>query len=257
MTKSLTTHIETQKALGKLIFIPYIMAGANGLENLQKEVDMLVQSGASVIELGIPFSDPVADGPIIQAAGLKAMANGTTLRNIIKALTELETTVPIVLMGYMNSFHHYGLEKLVNDLEKTPVKGLIIPDLPFEHTHLIKPLLIQSDISLIPLVSLTSSEERIKELIKDGEGFIYAVTINGITGVDKNYHATLDQHLAYIKKVSPVPVLAGFGISTPKDVKRFVEVCDGVIVGSKIVDSLATKGIEATGELVKTLFTFE
>ncbi|OJG26658.1 tryptophan synthase, alpha subunit [Enterococcus caccae] len=215
------------------------MAGAQGLEQLADEIQLLTEAGASAIELGIPFSDPVADGPVIQQAGLKALQKKVTLRKIIQQLKQVKTPTPLVIMTYFNPMFHYGLETFIQDLAETNVLGLIIPDLPYEHQALLTPLLKDSDISLIPLVALTTPKERIPELVEAGEGFIYAVAVNGVTGIGRNYQETLDEHLAYIQKVSDKPVLAGFGVSTKEHVDRFRKSCAGVIVGSKIVQLLS------------------
>jgi tryptophan synthase alpha chain len=251
--KSLTTLLQAKKAAGEKIFIPYIMAGADGLENLPAEIKMLADNGATAIEVGIPFSDPVADGPIIQQAGLDAFAHGVKFKAILKTLQEIKSTVPLILMGYTNSFFHFGIDRLLDELATTNVAGLIIPDLPYEHRDLIAPQLATTDISLIQLVTLTSTHERMKELMAVSEGFIYAVTINGTTGVGSTYRDTLDEHLRYIAKNSPIPVLAGFGVSNRDQVERFNADCDGAIVGSKIVATLKADGLNATGQLVAKL----
>lgn len=251
--KSLTNYLKEEKNRKRKIFVPYIMAGANGLENLQEEITMLEDCGATAIELGIPFSDPVADGPIIQSAGLDSLNKGTTLKKIIKYLQTIDSRKPLILMGYFNSFLNYGLDNLFKDLEETNVKGLIIPDLPYEHLNLIMPYSENSDIAIIPLVTLTSSEERIRQLSEKAEGFIYAVTVKGVTGIGKNYQDSLDDHLQTIMKVSNIPVLAGFGVSSEKDVERFSKVCDGVVIGSKIVSCLSEQGVDDTSSFVKRI----
>ncbi|EOL50496.1 tryptophan synthase subunit alpha [Enterococcus caccae] len=237
--KSLTKLLKEKQQADETIFVPYIMAGAQGLEQLADEIQLLTEAGASAIELGIPFSDPVADGPVIQQAGLKALQKKVTLRKIIQQLKQVKTPTPLVIMTYFNPMFHYGLETFIQDLAETNVLGLIIPDLPYEHQALLTPLLKDSDISLIPLVALTTPKERIPELVEAGEGFIYAVAVNGVTGIGRNYQETLDEHLAYIQKVSDKPVLAGFGVSTKEHVDRFRKSCAGVIVGSKIVQLLS------------------
>ncbi|OJG46144.1 tryptophan synthase, alpha subunit [Enterococcus hermanniensis] len=246
MTKILKDKLKKGK-----LFVPYIMAGAQGLERLPEEIEMLIEAGASAIELGVPFSDPVADGPVIQAAGLRAFEQQVTLKKIIRVLKENKFSVPLILMGYSNSFFHYGIKKLINDLQVTDVKGLIIPDLPYEHQSLILEDL--KEVALLPLVSLTSSSERIQTLVSNAEGFVYAVTVNGITGTDQNYRTDLTNHLTKIKELSAIPVLAGFGISTKEHVEKFEQVCDGVVIGSKIVHSLDEKGIVETKELLATI----
>ena len=237
--KPLTKQLKEKQEANETIFVPYIMAGAQGLEQLAEEIHLLTEAGASAIELGIPFSDPVADGPVIQAAGLRALENKVTLRKIIKQLKQVKTSTPLVIMTYFNPIFSYGLEAFVQDLAETNVLGLIIPDLPYEHQERLAPFLKDSDISLIPLVALTTPKERIPELVEAGDGFIYAVAVNGVTGIGRNYEETVDEHLAYIQQVSDKPVLAGFGVSSRDHVDRFRKSCAGVIVGSKIVQLLS------------------
>lgn len=229
------------------------MAGASGLERLEEEITMLADGGATAIELGIPFSDPVADGPTIQQAGLRALEKGVTLEKVIQKLSEIHSPVPLILMGYANLFFHYGFEKLIQDLEDTDVKGLIIPDIPYEHRFIYKPLEEKSDIAFIQLVSLTSSQERILQLVKESEGFIYAVTVNGTTGVNQQFGSQLHTHLSSIVQVSPIPVLAGFGISKQEHVEVMNQSCDGVIIGSLLVDSLEKNGVQETRLLLDEL----
>ena len=197
MTKTLTKHLQAIKDSKRGIFVPYIMAGdhAKGLDGLFETITLLENSGVSAIEVGIPWSDPVADG-------------------------------------------QYGIEAFVKDLAETSVKGLIIPDLPDEHADFITPYLKDSDIALVPLVSLTTGIDRQKQLIDGAEGFIYAVAINGVTGKTGNYRDDLDKHLSNLTAYADIPVLTGFGVSTEEDIKRFNAVSDGVIVGSKIVRDL-------------------
>lgn len=237
--KTLTRQLKAKQQANETIFIPYIMAGAQGLDQLADEIQLLESAGASAIELGIPFSDPVADGPVIQAAGLRSLENKVTLRKIIEQLKTIKTKIPLVIMTYFNPIFSYGLESFIRALGETDVLGLIIPDLPYEHQELLAPLLKDNDISLIPLIALTTPRDRMPTLIESGEGFIYAVAVNGVTGTGRNYQETLDEHLAYIQKVSDKPVLAGFGVSSKEHVDRFRKSCAGVIVGSKIVQLLS------------------
>ncbi|MGG5318143.1 tryptophan synthase subunit alpha [Enterococcus sp. AZ072] len=250
--KTLTTYL-SKKAEKQKLFVPYIMAGAQGLDALPDEINMLAKNGATAIEIGVPFSDPVADGPIIQEAGLRALARKVTLKKIIQLLQQFDSPVPLIFMGYSNSFFHYGLKNLAEDLANTDVKGFIIPDLPYEHRDLVLPTFDEADLALLPLISLTSPLERIRTLLAEAEGFVYAVTINGTTGTGKNYRENLDEHLALITKESKIPVLAGFGVSKRTHVERFNDCCDGVVVGSKIVQTLQDKGVKETGKLVNSL----
>jgi tryptophan synthase alpha chain len=219
-------------------FVPYIMAGDGGLECLAGRLKLLEKFGATAIEVGVPFSDPVADGPTIQRAGIRALGNGTTLKGIIAELGKArkEVTVPIVLMTYLNPIYSYGLNEFVRDIRIAGVDGCIIPDLPIEEEEIITPQLEEAEIELIRLVTLTTPMERIKTISSKGKGFLYTVTIKGITGVRKEYDSELNQFLQAVKEVSPIPVLAGFGISNQEQIKDLTQYCDGVIVGSKIVD---------------------
>jgi tryptophan synthase alpha chain len=155
-------------------------------------------------------------------------------------------------MSYFNPIYNYGVDKFVADLLKTPVKGLIIPDLPFEHNDYIEPALQNTDISLIRLVSLTTPKERQKALVQNAQGFIYAVAINGTTGVGKKYNDNVFEHLKFLKNESDIPVLAGFGVSSVEQVKNFSKVCDGVIVGSFIVNALHNGENEKVAQFIKS-----
>ena len=240
MGKTLTEHLQKLKDQQQGIFVPYIMAGDHekGLAGLQETIQFLEELGVSAIEVGIPFSDPVADGPVIEEAGLRSLAHGTTTEELVQTIQRLETSVPLVIMTYFNPLFQYGLENFFRDVEGTAVKGVIIPDLPHEHADLVEPLLVDKDIALVPLVSLTTGIERQKKLIHDAEGFIYAVAVNGVTGKAGSYRDDLDHDLAQLHEIASIPVLTGFGVSSMEDVHRFNKVSDGVIVGSKIVKAL-------------------
>lgn len=225
---------------GDKAFIPYIMAGDGGLDQLQDQIDFLSNAGATVIELGIPFSDPVADGPVIQEAGLRALSEGVSLRNVLTELKKFKEnrTVPIVLMTYINPIFTYGVDAFVEDCVSSGVDGVIIPDVPLEEESIVSEELSKNDLAHIRLAALTSTPDRLAQIGKRTEGFLYAVTINGTTGVRDGFADELGEHLNQLKQVTDVPVLAGFGVSTPEHVRFFSEHCDGVIVGSRIVDLL-------------------
>ncbi|PKR77531.1 tryptophan synthase subunit alpha [Halalkalibacillus sediminis] len=225
---------------GNKLFIPYIMAGDGGIDQLLPTLEFLDQSGASAIELGIPFSDPVADGPTIQEAGKRALSEGVTLHQVIETLKSGREKIkaPIIFMTYINPIFKYGIESFVSDIVEAGVDGLIIPDLPLEQKELISESLDAHEVALIQLVSLTSSEERKKEIAQASQGFLYAITVNGITGARKNFEVDLQKHFQSLKEASKVPVLAGFGISTTDHVRDMSSIGDGVVVGSKIIDLL-------------------
>ena len=253
MTKmKLQTVIEQQIATGGKAFIPYIMAGDGGLSKLRAQLLFLQEAGATAVELGIPFSDPVADGPTIQEAGKRALAEGVTLRGVLEEIGRLrsEVTIPIVLMTYLNPVFRYGIEAFAKDCADVGVSGLIVPDLPLEESAMVHDEFIKHDLALVQLVSLTSPTERIERIAKASEGFLYAVTVTGITGARAEFAANVGEHLAKLKKVSSVPVMAGFGISTPEQVREMGNLADGVIVGSRIVDALYAGDLDSIRELI-------
>ena len=237
---TLQQQLENVLQAGDKTFVPYIMAGDGGLATLKPTILKLQQLGVSAIEVGIPFTDPVADGPVIEQAGERALKSGVTLKKVIAQLTSFadELTVPLVVMTYLNPILAYGIDAFARDARLAGVQGLIVPDMPYEERDVIHPALKQQGIALVQLVSLTSPPERVKKLAEASEGFIYAVTVNGITGERASFASQLAEHFANLKQVSSIPVLAGFGISTPAHVKSFGDIADGVIVGSKIVTAL-------------------
>lgn len=246
-----------QKALtekGKKAFVPYIMAGDGGLETLKEKLLFLQECGADAVEIGIPFSDPVADGPTIQAAGIRALSRGTTLRKVLEMVQTFKTeiSIPLILMTYLNPLVAYGLEKFAEDAAAAGISGCIIPDLPLEEEDFILPALEEHEISLIRLVTLTTPVERIKEIGSRATGFIYAVTVTGITGARNNLSVDLAAFLSSIKSVSQVPVLAGFGVSNTEQVREVCKHCDGVIVGSRIIDLFEQGDLAEIKQLVRT-----
>ncbi|MGG0643933.1 tryptophan synthase subunit alpha [Sporosarcina gallistercoris] len=248
---TLTASILKRNAEGQSAFVPYMMAGDGGLDVLHERISFLEEAGADAIEIGIPFSDPVADGEVIQEAGSRALRNGVTLRKVMSELQAQKHSVPLVVMTYLNPVLAYGVSEFAENCEEAGVKGLIIPDLPHEERRLLSGALVGKDIALVPLISLTSSAERIEKIARTAEGFIYAVTVNGITGVRSGFGSDLMDHLTNLKRVSNVPVLAGFGISAPEQVRAFSPVADGVIVGSAIVTAFHEGNLEKVKTLIQ------
>lgn len=236
-------------------FVPYIMAGDGGLDCLTNRLQTLEAFGVTAVEVGIPFSDPVADGPTIQRAGIRALKNGTNLSDVIKEVAKARETVnvPLLLMTYLNPVYSYGIERFVQDIKVAGIDGCIIPDLPIEEEAIIAPQLEEAGIELIRLVTLTTPIERIETIAKKGNGFLYTVTVKGITGVRNEYDHALAEFLKGVKEVSPIPVLAGFGISNEDQVKELASYCDGVIVGSKIVDLFEKDDIPSLKNLITVL----
>ncbi|MFB1049728.1 tryptophan synthase subunit alpha [Paraliobacillus sp. JSM ZJ581] len=237
---------------GDKAFVPYIMAGDGGLEQLNEQISFLEKCGATAVEVGIPFSDPVADGPTIQKAGIRALEGEVTLAKVFETLQafKLDRAIPVVVMSYINPIYAMGIEQFAINCEQAGIDGLIIPDIPLEEEGIITEQLAEYKIALIRLAALTSTDDRIEELIKRTEGFLYAVTVTGTTGERANFKKNLAAHLKVLQKKSSVPVLAGFGVSTPEQVKELAAHCDGVVVGSRIVDLLHVGKYEAIQELI-------
>lgn len=235
-------HIEKvfqeKLAANQKLFVPYIMAGDGGLDCLEERLLFLQECGASAVELGIPFSDPVADGPTIQEAGIRALDNGTTLASVIKTLAGFrdKLNMPIIFMTYLNPIYVYGIEKFAADCEKAGVDGVIIPDLPLEEEAIVANDLQDKSIALIRLAALTSPEERLRKIAKRTEGFLYAVSVTGTTGARATHQADVNDYLLKLKEMTDTPVLAGFGVSNPEQARALGSACDGVVVGSRIVD---------------------
>lgn len=234
-------------------FVPYIMAGDGGIEVLVERILFLEKSGATAVEVGIPFSDPVADGPTIQNAGIRALSQGTTLKIVLQSLAEAKQhiNIPIILMTYMNPIIAYGIQQFVNEAHSAGIDGCIIPDLPIEEESIIEKFLENSNIELIRLVTLTSPLERLEKIATKGKGYLYAVTITGITGARNGFDGNLGEFLKKVTSISPIPVLAGFGISTVDHVREVNQYCDGVIVGSKIVELFNQGQLQEIEKLIK------
>ena len=218
-------------------FIPFIMGGDPSLATCAALLDTLPGAGADIIELGIPFSDPMADGPVIQAAGLRALNGGATLKHLLEMVREFRKThnTPIVLMGYVNPIYIYGYEAFARDAAAAGVDGVIIVDVPPEEAAEIEPTLSASGISFVRLIAPTSVPERLPLLSQGASGYLYYISITGITGTASASTSEVDTKLAAIRQATNLPVCVGFGIKTPEDVRGFARMADGVVVGSAIV----------------------
>ena len=223
---------------GEKAFITYITAGLPDLEGTKKLLKAQEEAGLDVVELGIPFSDPVADGPVIQDASYKAICNGINLKKVFVTVEELRkegSELPIVFMMYYNTILHYGIEAFVKKCNEVGVDGLIIPDLPLEEQEEITKYLNQDETTiLIQLVSPVSGD-RIPKILDGAKGFVYCVSSLGVTGVRKEFDTRIDSFVAKVKEATDTPACIGFGISTKADVERFDKIADGCIVGSAIV----------------------
>jgi len=225
------------KETGRKAFIPYIMAGDPDLEKTMERVLLLEDCGADIVELGVPFSDPVADGPTIQRAAERALKAGTSLRKMLAFVRDLRkrSQLPVIFMTYYNPIFKYGEETFVADASDAGVDGLIIPDLPPEEAATLIRHCRSKGLDTIFLVAPTSTEQRMKKILAASRGFIYYVSMTGITGTKLSLEEQFRNHVGRLRGIAGKPVAVGFGISSPEDAVKMAAVADGVIVGSAIV----------------------
>jgi len=238
-------------------FIPFITCGDPDLETTAAVVRAAVDNGADLIELGIPFSDPTAEGPVIQGANLRALRGGVKTDKVFDLVRELRTdvTVPMVFMTYANVVFSYGAEKFISTCAEIGIDGLILPDIPFEEKEEFLPVCRKYGVALISLIAPTS-ENRIGMIAREAEGFIYLVSSLGVTGMRSEINTDLGSIVKIIRENTSVPCAVGFGISTPEQAGKMAAISDGAIVGSAIVRLLEQHGKEApkyVGELVKAM----
>jgi tryptophan synthase alpha chain len=228
------------RARGRCALIPYIMAGDPNPQATERLVDTLVASGADVVELGVPFSDPIADGPINQRAGLRAIAQGMGLRPALEVVTRLRlrATVPLAFMTYYNLIFQYGVERFCRDATAAGLDGLIVADLPPEEGGELIAAARQVDLATVFLLAPTSTDARIRAVADACTGFVYCVSRTGVTGVRDELPEGLRELVLRIRQQTAVPICVGFGLSRPGQVREVASVADGVIVGSAIVQMI-------------------
>jgi tryptophan synthase alpha chain len=238
----MTNRIDTTfQNLKRPALITFVTAGDPDLKKSLEVLKSLPGAGADIIELGMPFTDPMADGPTIQASSLRALASGASMKTtlqMVRDFRETNTTTPIVLMGYANPVYQYGMQDFVTDAVDAGVDGFIIVDLPPEEDDALYVLCQAANLHLIKLVTPTTSEDRLKAVLPKASGFLYYVSITGITGAASADMAAVEKHVKSIRKHTNLPVAAGFGIKTPQDVAAFARTMDAVVVGSAIVQRI-------------------
>ncbi len=233
------------KSAQRPALVTFIVAGDPDAAASAKLLEQLPAAGADIIELGMPFTDPMADGPAIQAADLRALASGMTLKKTLQMVQQFRTTnstTPIVLMGYFNPVYAYGVEAFAAEAKAVGVDGLIIVDLPPEEDAELRGPIKAAGIDLIRLITPTTSPERLKTVVKDASGFLYYVSVAGITGTKAAAVSDVASQLAMIRQHTDLPIAVGFGIRTPDDARSMGTVADAVVVGSALVEEIAAGG---------------
>lgn len=246
------------KAEGLAAFNVYLCAGDPDLETTAELVPALEKAGVDMIELGMPFSDPIADGPVIQAAGQRSLDRGTTLTKVLDLVAALRkrSEIPIALMTYYNVVHKFGLERFVNEAARVGVDGLIVPDLIPEEAGELIALARAAGLATIFFVAPTSTDERIALADRSSTGFIYCVSVTGITGARAALPSNLRDYLAHVRSRTTKPLVVGFGVSNVEQVRALSQVSDGVIVGSAVVREIEAASGLPRAELVKKVASF-
>ncbi len=242
---------------GRKALVTFISAGDPSLEVSASLLTALAGAGADVIELGVPFSDPMADGPTIQAASQRALAAGTTLARVLDLARRFRqaSDVPLVLFSYYNLIFRYGVDRLAADSAEAGVDGWLVVDLPVEESVEVRPALERNRLHWIALVAPTTPPERLAFLLEGTGGFVYCITVTGVTGARNDLPSDLMAHTARVKEATDLPVVAGFGISSPEMARRVAAHVDGVVVGSRIIDLLAGAASPEAGVQRAAAFT--
>lgn len=252
---------ENVKSSGRKALVTFTMAGDPTIENSLAVLKSLPEAGADLIEIGMPFTDPAADGLTIQHAGQRALKAGATMKATLRIVRDFRVDnnhTPIILMGYANPLYSYGLENFAKDAKEAGVDGLIIVDLPPEEDRELRKFTDAQNIDMIRLITPTTDEDRLSVVLDGASGFLYYVSITGVTGTAKANLETLKPHIDMIKSKSNLPVVIGFGIKTPSDAQEMSVFGDGVVVGSSIVDKVKDIGVngdklDEVTSLVKSL----
>lgn len=234
--------IKTFKSINHPALVAFITAGDPDYGRSLEILRSMPDAGADLIELGMPFTDPVADGPTIQAASQRALESGANMHKTLGMVREFRKEndhTPIILMGYMNPVHHYGVKDFIEDASDAGIDGLIIVDMPPEEDEELRTLAEARNVAVIRLITPTTDEKRLETLLKTASGFLYYVSITGITGAAKAQPSDIEPHIQAIKEKTDLPIAIGFGISTPEEAQAMGEISNGVVVGSAFVKSIA------------------
>jgi len=228
---------------GHVALVPYVTIGYPSIDATLKVVPLLESNGSDIVELGIPFSDPLADGVTIQKSSFHALQKGVTLKLCLEVAKELrqKVSIPLVFLTYFNPVFSYGLEKFCIACAKSGINGLIVPDLPLDESLELEMITQDKGLALIYLLAPTSTEERIRLVAERSRWFIYLISVTGVTGVREKLPADLETFVAGVRKIATQPLCVGFGISTPEQARQVARIADGVIVGSRIIQLMESE----------------
>ena len=244
-----------RRAEGRPALIPYVTAGHPEADSTAPVLEAIADAGADVIELGIPFSDPLADGPTIQRSSFESLQNGTTVESVLSDLAVFRSRheTPVVLFTYLNPVLRYGVTSFLADAAGAGANGLLLTDLPAGSDAALESEVIESPLDLIRLIAPTTTPERVAEIARGGSGFLYYISRTGVTGVRSDLRRELLQEVGAVRDAVELPVAVGFGISTPEQASQVGSLADGVVVGSALVQRLESGGVEGARAFVATL----
>jgi len=254
MTNRIADTFAELKAAGRKALVGYLTAGDPDPAASEQHVRTALDAGLDVLELGMPFSDPTADGPTIQEASRRALAAGMNLRKALDMVARIrgDYELPIVLFGYANPFFLYGYERICAESAQAGVDGLLVVDLSFEETDELRPVARRHGLCLIPLIAPTTPQERARAVLKDARGFVYYIMVKGVTGARDRVVSDLAEHVTLLRGVTDLPIVAGFGVSSGRQAREAAAAADGVVVGSALVRAAADGTL---AELVRELRT--
>lgn len=240
---------------GRAALVPYFTAGHPAVDSTVPVLSALAEAGADVIELGIPFSDPLADGPTIQQSSFQSLENGTTVDGVLAALSEFRSRhdTPVVLFTYLNPVLRHGVDLFLQEASEAGANGLLLTDLPSGADPELEEKVVASELDLIRLIAPTTSRERLPEVVQGGSGFVYYISRTGVTGARHELRAELEDEIRAIQDAVDLPVAVGFGISTADQAAAVGAVADGVVVGSALVKRLGEEGVDAGADFVRRL----
>lgn len=241
MTNRIDEMFAALREKGECALIPYLTGGFPHLDRTVELMHALEAGGVDLIELGVPFSDPIADGPTIQRASSEALDAGTTVPGVLKALKEFrsKSDIPVILFGAYNPFFHYGLDRFAADAAAAGADGVLIPDVPADEADEVRPVLQAAGLHLISLVAPTTQKQRKQEICNCSTGFIYYISVKGVTGARASVSADLEDPVRELRACSQLPVAVGFGISTPEQAAAVACMAEGVVVGSALIDLIS------------------
>jgi tryptophan synthase alpha chain len=240
---------------GRSALIPYVTCGSPSLEESLDILGLLEDAGSDIIELGIPFSDPLADGPTIQSSSQLALENGVNVETVLRILSDFkrDSNIPVILFSYLNPILQYGLEEFLRGVQQAGAEGILLTDVPEGSDPSIEGMILESEVDFIRLVAPTTDYDRIAKISKNGQGFLYYISRTGVTGARDLLREELAKEIVAVKRVSEIPVAVGFGISTPDQAAMVGKVADGVVVGSALVKILKEEGMEAASCFIRSL----